>query len=122
VPLQFLLHENARGLLWWAGQRHNVQGDNPIDAVRVGDPADLPLASDDTSILLWAEKAGRILVSFDKNTLPTHLAHHLQAGRHSPAIFLIRRTSRVRPILSFLVLAAYASEPPEWQDRIEYIG
>jgi hypothetical protein len=65
VPLRFVLDENQRGLLWRAIIRHNQAGINPIDAVRVGDFANLPLGTSDSDILLWSEREERILVSFD---------------------------------------------------------
>jgi hypothetical protein len=37
-------------------------GDLPLDVVRVGDFDDLPLASDDQSILPWAQREERILI------------------------------------------------------------
>ena len=52
MALAFLLDENLRGLLWKHIRRHNVRGVHPIDAVRVGDVADLPLGSTDPAILL----------------------------------------------------------------------
>ena len=94
----------------------------PIDSVRVGDPADLPLGTRDLDLLLWAEQQSRILVSFDTNTLPLHFINHLAAGHHSPGLFLIRRRARIANVVEFLVLAAYASDEYEWIDRIEYIA
>jgi hypothetical protein len=87
----------------------------------VGDPADLPLASFDPNILLWCEREERILVSFDKTTLAGHLSSDLQAGHHSPGIFMLRRSSRVSEVVAHLALVAYASDAWEWQDRIEFI-
>jgi hypothetical protein len=100
-----------------------TRGDfTPVDVVRVGDPPDLSLGSLDPAVLAWAEREGRILVSYDKDTLATHLADHLHAGHHSPGVFTIRRRTTLSQVVSFLVLAAHASEPQEWQDRIEFIG
>jgi hypothetical protein len=82
--LRFLLDEHLRGVLWLAIIRHNAQGGLPIDAVRVGDPPDLPLGSSDPEILRWAEREGRILLTQDVHTMPGFLAQHLQAGNHSP--------------------------------------
>jgi hypothetical protein len=76
VALAFVLDENQRGLLWRAIVRHNQAGVNVLDAVRVGDFPDLPLGSSDPDILLWSEREGRILVSFDKATMADHLAEH----------------------------------------------
>src|SRR5947209_19270267 len=89
--LKFLLDEHLRGTLWLAIIRHNAQGRMPIDVVRVGDPQDLPLSSSDPIILLWAEREDRILLTEDIHTMPGHLAQHLQAGRHSPGIFVISK-------------------------------
>ena len=121
MPLAFLLDENLPGRLFRAIQRHNLGGGDPIDAVRVGSSSDLPLGSDDPTILRWAESEDRIVVSEDKNTMPGHLGEHLAAGHHSPGVFLIRPGASVPTIVEFLVLVAYASEPHEWRDRIEYI-
>jgi hypothetical protein len=121
MPLRFVLDENQRGPLWRAVIRHNQSGEYPLDIVRVGDPLDVPLGSTDRDILLWCEREDRILVSFDKSTMAGHLANHLQAGHHSPGIFLLRRSSRMSQIVAHLALVAYASDAWEWHDRIEFI-
>ncbi|HSZ59645.1 MAG TPA: DUF5615 family PIN-like protein [Tepidisphaeraceae bacterium] len=120
MPLAYLLDENQRGPLWRYVQRHNLKGDFPVDAIRVGDAPDLPLSSDDRAVLLWAEKANRILVTQDRRTLATHLSAHLAEGRVSPGIFQIRGPN-LRDVLEFLVCAAYASQAEEWQNRIVFI-
>ena len=121
MSLRFVLDENQRGLLWRAIVRHNQLGVDPVDAVRVGDFADLPLGVADPEILLWCEQENRILITFDKSTLAGHLADHLSAGRRCPGIFMLRRGSRLSLVVSFLALVAHASEAWEWADRIEYI-
>ena len=119
--VRYVLDEHLRGPLWRAIRWHNGRGEFPIDVVRVGDPPELALGTLDPEILVWAERAGRILVSFDRNTLAGHLADHLNAGLQSPGIFLIRPHFTLPQIVSFLADAAYASEPEEWLNRITYI-
>jgi len=121
MALAHHLDENVRGPLWRAVQPHNIAGRDPLDALRVGDMPDLPPGTDDAALLLWAEGAGRILVSLDRSTLPRHLAEHLQAGHKSPGIFMVGRRTSVQQVVSFLVAAAYASDSAEWQDRVEYL-
>jgi hypothetical protein len=121
MPLGFVLDENQRGLPWRAVIRHNQAGVYPLDVVRVGDPPDLLLGSIDPDILLWSERADRILVTFDKTTLAGHLASHLKAGHHSPSVFMLRRGSRLSQVVAHLALVAFASDAGEWQDRIEFI-
>src|SRR5688572_9088667 len=107
MPLAFILDENLRGPLWRYVERHNTLGVNPLDVVRVRDLADLPLGSDDSDIIRWAEREGRILVSSDERTLAGHLAAHLGAGRYCPGI-LVRRAVPFPLVVKFLVLVAYA--------------
>jgi uncharacterized protein DUF5615 len=121
MALRYVLDEHLRGPLWRAIQWHNSSGAYPLDVVRVGDPADLPLGTGDPALLQWAEREQRILVTHDLDTMPTHLADHLAAGQHSPGVFMIRPHSTLPQILSFLRDAAYASEPEEWHDRIQFI-
>ena len=121
MPLRFVLDEHLRGPLWRAIFRHNLSNEFHLDAVRVGDSPDLPLGLDDASILRWAEREDRILVTEDAHSMATHLKDHLEAGRHSPGVFMLRPSCSLREVTTFLVLAAYASEPDEWRDRIEYV-
>jgi hypothetical protein len=122
MPLRFLLDESVRGGgLWQAIADHNRSGIDLLDAVRVGDPSDLPLGAPDPEILLWAEREGRILLTGDRRTMPGHLADHLQAGHTSPGVFVIRPASTLPAIVAFLVLAAHTSTASSWENRIEFI-
>jgi hypothetical protein len=121
MPLRYLLDEHFRGPLWRAIQQHNVAGAYPIDTFRVGDPADLPLGSLDPDNLLWAESNGCVVVSFDKGTMPGHLARHLQAGHHSPGVYLVRPNTTIRQIVDYLVTSAYTTDPALLRDHYEYI-
>jgi predicted nuclease of predicted toxin-antitoxin system len=121
MALRFLIDENLLDRLSRALARYNASGNNPIDAVQIGDIPDLPRGMDDPEILLWAEGNERILISFDLSTIPLFLSDHLQSGHHSPGVFLIRKGSHLRDVIDFLVLAAYASEPWEWKDRCQFI-
>jgi Domain of unknown function (DUF5615) len=121
MALRFLIDENLLDQLSRAVARHNSGGINLIDAVQVGDTPDLPRASDDPEILLWAGRENCIFVSFDLSTVPLFVADHIQAGHHSPGVFLIRKGSSLREVIDFLVLSAHASDPWEWQDRCHFI-
>lgn len=118
---RFLLDEHLRGPLWGAIQRHNTRGQSPLDVVGVGDFADLPLGSPDPQILRWAEQNDRILISRDKSTMSTHIAAHLALGHHSPGVLLLVKHARIADVIEFLTLVAYASDPAEWKDRIQFI-
>ena len=121
MPLRFLLDEHLRGPLWKAIQRHNQRSEFSMDAARVGDSPDLPLRSTDADVLLWAERENRILITRDESTIPGHLADHLNSGRHSPGILVLRDVTSLARVILFLEAVAYGSEAHEWRDRIEYI-
>ena len=57
MALAYLLDENLRGPLWRAIELHNRRGSLPLDAIRVGDPDELPLSTTDAEILAWADRA-----------------------------------------------------------------
>ncbi len=121
MALRFLLDEHFRGDLWRAILHHNARSMVPIDAVRVGDPPDLPLSTPDADILAWAEHAGRLLVSRDRRTMIAELAEHLRAGHGSPGLFLVRPRSRLADVLAFLVEAAQAGDDDQWRDQATFI-
>lgn len=121
MALRYLLDEHLRGPFWHAIERRNVTASEPLDVIRVGDSDGPALGADDSAILIWAEGEDRILVSADRHTLAVHLADHLAAGRRSPGILLVRPGTRIGDLVSFLELAASASEAAEWMNRIEYV-
>src|SRR5437879_86685 len=102
MPLRYVVDEQLRGPLWRAIQWHNNAGTYPLDVVRVGDPPDLPLGITDPELLLWAERQQRIVVTYDPDTMPQHLADHLAAGHPSPGVFMIRHRSTLPQIVIFL--------------------
>jgi hypothetical protein len=118
---RYVLDEQLRRQLWYAVQGHNAGGVHPLDVVRVGDPADLPLGTQDPALLLWAEREGRVVVSRDVSTMPGHLADHLRAGHHAPGVLLLRPRVALARVVEHLVIAAYAGDPAATRDRYEYI-
>jgi hypothetical protein len=108
MAVRFVLDDNARGR-------------DLIDAVRVGDPNDLPLKTPDPAILIWAQRQARVLIIHDKRSMPGHLFDHLQARHHSPGIFIPRSQSTIPGLVSFLATVAHASDPSEWADLITFI-
>ena len=121
MPLTYLIDENLRGATWNIISRHNSRRLDAIDALRVGDDPAPPLGTPDDAILRWCEDAGRILVTFDKKSMPSCLSEHLAAGRQCPGIFMLRDGAALPGILEFLIVAAFTSEPEEWTGQINRI-
>jgi hypothetical protein len=91
-----------------------------IDAVQVGDPPDLPLGSKDPDILLWADRAGRLVVSRDYK-VPRHLRQHVAAGGHSPGVLLITRSADLADVIAALELIAHDGDLLAYADQYQYI-
>src|SRR5271157_6514912 len=87
---------------------------------RVGDSPDLPLGIDDPDILQWAEQKGCIVVACDRQTMARYFRDHIDAGRHSLGLILLTSVFSIAHVPEYLILAAHASEPTEWHDRIVY--
>lgn len=121
MPLRYLLDEDLRGPLWNAIVRHNALAQDMIDIVRVGDPHAPALQTLDPELLRWTEENNRILVTFDKSTMQSHLADHLAASHASPGVFQVRPGFHIPEVLAFLIFAAHASEPQEWQNACSFI-
>lgn len=121
MALAYLFDEHLRGPLCRAIGRQNAKSSDPIDVVRVGDVDAPPLGTLDADLLAWSEAANRIIVTFDKGTMPKHLSEHLRSGNRVPGIFVIREHQNLKGVFEFLAFAAEASDEFEWQDRIVYI-
>jgi hypothetical protein len=122
MPLRFLMDENLRGgALWHAILRHNARSAIPLDVLRVGDMAELPVGSADPDILDWAERNNRILVSLDRQTMPGFVTAHLRAGRNTPGVILVRLRTTVREVLDHLLFFDAVDDPAWFRDQVVYI-
>src|SRR5947209_5200983 len=113
MPLSYVLDEHLRGPLWAALRQHNAGG--------VDDPPDLPRGTSDPDLLLWAEREGRVVVTMDWNTMPGYLLTHLQGGRHSPGVVILRPGHTLPDLVFNLILAAYAWDPAEVRDQVRFL-
>jgi hypothetical protein len=119
VALRILIDEHLRGL-HRAILRHNLLGGMPVDAVCVGDFPDLPFGSLDATILEWADAAGRILVTLDRDTIPRHLNEHLQQGKHSPGVLILNGDRAWSEMVEYLVLVAHAGRSDEFENAARF--
>ncbi len=75
----------------------------------------------DPVVLELAAREGRILVSHDKTTIPTHFILFLQQGNHSPGVFLLPQGGPLRESIEALLIVWQCSVPEEWIDHLEYL-
>ena len=118
--VRVLLDENMRAESIWNAVRAAMET-SPFDIIRVGDHNGPPLGIDDAQLLDWATVEQRLLVSYDKQTLPQHLHDHVSSGGHSPGIvFMSKRLSPVE-LAEYFLLIATSSTPNEWADTYRFI-
>ncbi len=122
MALAFLLDEHLRGPLWKGIQRHNAGGVDVLDVLRVGDAAALPLGASDPDILQWCEAHGRTLITGDWASMPGHLTHHLQAGRHVPGVLFLKKSWKVASVIATLVLYHQTLDPADFIDQSDAIS
>lgn len=119
--IRLLLDENLRAESIWnaiLAARESI----PFDIIRVGDHTGPPLGIDDARLLNWAAAAQqRILVSFDKRTLPQQLHDLLASGGHSPRIVFLSKHLTLSEMSEYLQLIATSSSADEWADTYRFI-
>ncbi len=72
---------------------------------------------DDAHVLKLAAEQGRILVSHDRKTMPTHFGQFIALG-NSPGVLIVSRKLPIAQVAEELFLIWSASEPEEWVNRI----
>jgi hypothetical protein len=93
---------------------------NPwLDIVRVQE-AGLE-GADDPTVLDWAAREGRILVTHDIATISAPAYARVLAGLPMPGVFKIRPHLSKGQIIEELLLLVEASEEGEWEGQVFYI-
>ena len=78
------------------------------------------LGLNDPQVLAVASGAGRILVSHDRETMPTHFRLFVTESS-SPGLLIVSQTLEIREVIEQILLVWAASEEYEWRDQIGYI-
>ncbi len=90
-----------------------------LDLVRVQDVG--LRTADDPTILDWAAREDRVLLTPDRRTMPRHARHRISAGLSMPGLIVIRKKfSRVR-IIDEILIVANCSVLDEWKNAIAFL-
>jgi hypothetical protein len=115
--IRYLLDENISPAV-----RNQLLFHEPaIEVVCVGDENGPPYGTPDPILLEWIEKAGYILVSRNRRTMPLHLKTHLAQSKHIPGMLLLEKRISMGELVNELLLIWHASELAEYQDHISYL-
>lgn len=115
MTVRFLADENIDPDVVLGLQRR-VDG---VDIVRVQEVGLRTL--DDPTILEWAAKEGRMLVSHDLRTIPGFAHDRIAARLPMPGVFLLRSTLPIADAIDELAIIAVASKADEWHNRVVYL-
>lgn len=74
----------------------------------------------DPDVLATAARAGRILVTHDRKTMPRHFAEFV-ARQPSLGVILVRQSLAIASVVEDLILIHGATEPDEWMNRLAYL-
>jgi hypothetical protein len=75
----------------------------------------------DTQLLIWAAEEGRIIVTHDRKTMPTHAADLMGKGKNIAGLFVVPRSMPLHRVLEDLELMITCSENDEWVNVIRYL-
>jgi Domain of unknown function (DUF5615) len=112
---RFLADENFNNQIVRGVLRQN----SDIDIVRVQD-ADLS-GTDDPTVLAWAAKEGRVVLTHDVATMTTFAYERIQAGLFMPGLFEISRRVPVGLAIEELILIAECSLYGEWEGQVRFL-
>ncbi len=77
---------------------------------------------DDPTILEWAAKEGRVIVTQDVNTMIGYAYERIAAQKPMAGMFVVQQAdSRIGLVIETIVLAIDLSEDIKWKNRIEYL-
>ena len=107
---QDLDHDILRGLL------RRVPGLDAITAYDVGKEH-----GTDSELLAWAAEAGRVLVTHDRRTMPSHAARRLAAGGDISGVIIVSRRVPINTAIQELEIVVLCSHQHEWRNLILYI-
>jgi len=75
----------------------------------------------DPVVLGWAAENERIILTYDRATLPNFAYERVVAGEAMPGVFVINDRLAVGRAIDELVLVATYSEASEWVSRVLYL-
>jgi hypothetical protein len=90
-----------------------------VDLVRVQD-AGLS-GADDPTVLEWAAREKRVLLTQDVYTMTHHAYERVRAGLPMPGVFEVGSTVAIGDAIDDIMLLAECSEEGEWEGQVRYL-
>lgn len=114
---RFLLDENMSHAVRDGLRRR----DERIEVMAIGDANAPPFGTPDPAILEWLEAGGYSLATYNRASMPVHLADHLVQGHHVRGLFVLDDRMSIGAAIDELFLIWFAARPDEFADTITYL-
>jgi len=97
-----------------------VRRRNPtVDIARVQDEG--LSGADDPTILEWAAKVGRVVLTHDVSTMTRYAYDRVREGRPMPGVFEVGREVPIGTAIEEILLLAECSLQGEWEGQVRYL-
>lgn len=77
--------------------------------------------ADDPTVLEWAAKEKRILLTHDVSTITRYAYERVQAGKPMPGVFEVSRAVSISLAIEDILLFAECSKDGEWEGQVLYL-
>ncbi|MEE4358007.1 MAG: DUF5615 family PIN-like protein [Desulfococcaceae bacterium] len=113
--LSFLFDENFNNNIL----RGLIRKNPTIDIVRVQDTEFS--GADDPTVLEWAARENRILLTHDVTTITKYAYDRIASGKAMPGVFAAATNCQLSSIIEDILLLAETSTDGEWEGQILYL-
>lgn len=76
---------------------------------------------EDTVVLHWAASEGRVLLTHDAQTMPTHAYERVLNALPMPGLFVVQQEEFIGRIIDEIILIAECSLEGEWEGQVNYL-
>jgi hypothetical protein len=90
-----------------------------LDIVRIQDVG--LSGADDPTVLKWAAREGRVLLTHDVTTMTRHAYERVRAGQPMPGVFEVSRAVPIGRAIEDILLLAECSLENEWEGQVRYL-
>lgn len=90
-----------------------------LDIVRIQDVG--LSGADDPTVLEWAARERRILLTHDVSTMTRYAYERVRSGQNMPGVFEVPVSALIGQVITDILLLAELSLEGEWEGQIGYI-
>jgi hypothetical protein len=77
--------------------------------------------ADDSAVLDWAAREGRVLLTHDVSTMTRHAYERVRAGEQMPGVFEVRRDPSLGAAIDDILLLVECSLDGEWEGQVRHL-